>query len=112
MLVGKDIAFDARVHRSARSLAENGYEVRVLCCAPDQRAVCEDHPHGYRVVQVPIVTLKDEGRALRQARRDARESAARLIGALEGREPSVAERDRLRGLKAAVRASNQRLEEL
>jgi glycosyltransferase involved in cell wall biosynthesis/SAM-dependent methyltransferase len=78
MLVAKDIAYDARVRRSARSLAQHGYEVTVACVSEDgeQRRRVD----GYEVLTTPIVLAQGASGRLAD-HQDGSTEWERIVGA-------------------------------
>jgi glycosyltransferase involved in cell wall biosynthesis len=86
MLLARGIAYDARVQRSARSLAANGYEVTVVCRSELGEQVPDRD--GYRVLALPLSDAREATvarRSVRELRAVRLELETELDGSKSGR---------------------------
>ena len=88
MLVAGDIGHDSRVHRSARSLADSGYDVTVAVATAPDAPPAVGKQDGYRVIHTPVVVPPDELRAVRLEEERAHAERAALAAELNGSPPS------------------------
>jgi glycosyltransferase involved in cell wall biosynthesis len=87
MLVYKAITHDARVHRSARSLAAHGYEVTVVC-ASDEEPDADLQDNGFQVLHTKVGTPRDARRAAAGKAQRARLKRNELLNTLAWSEPT------------------------